>query len=197
MIIHIAAVPLSPVHPPSLLGYYINDCDAALIIASQSHSKLLGAVKETIDKDIKSLILEESWQQTINENVTSFQRESILRDSMPTNFYRNSDAMMLYTSGTTGKPKGVLLSHRNIDAQVRMLIKVWEWSKKDVIVHALPLHHTHGVINALLCPLYVGARYTDLNEIMKLLWSILTSVAYNSVVLCCPNLTRKQYGKIS
>jgi malonyl-CoA/methylmalonyl-CoA synthetase len=80
-------------------------------------------------------------------------------------FYQNSDAMMLYTSGTTGKPKGVLLSHKNIDAQVRMLIEVWQWSKKDVIVHALPLHHTHGVINALLCPLYVGARYSNLNEI--------------------------------
>lgn len=164
MIICIAAVPLSPVHPPSLLGYYVKDCDAALIIASQSHSQLLNAVQETVGQDIKSVILEESWQQTINQNVTPTQLKSNLCDTKPMEFYQNSDAMMLYTSGTTGKPKGVLLSHKNIDAQVRMLIEVWKWSKKDVIVHALPLHHTHGVINALLCPLYVGARYSNLNE---------------------------------
>ena len=59
----------------------------------------------------------------------------------------------------TGKPKGVLLSHVNLDSQVRMLLKTWGWTKKDVIVHSLPLHHTHGVVNALLCPLFVGARY--------------------------------------
>jgi malonyl-CoA/methylmalonyl-CoA synthetase len=123
---------------------------------------LLSAVKETVGNDIKSVILEESWHEAINQTVTSSQLESILQDTKPMNFYSKSDAMMLYTSGTTGKPKGVLLSHRNIDAQVRMLIEVWQWSKKDVIVHALPLHHTHGVINALLCPLYVGARYTSL-----------------------------------
>lgn len=151
------AVPLSPVHPPSLLGYYIKDCNAALLIASQSHSKLLSAVKKTVGNEIQSLILEESWQQETKTKCMSSQLDSILSGTKSIDFYRDSDAMMLYTSGTTGKPKGVLLSHKNINAQVRMLIKVWQWTKKDVIVHALPLHHTHGVINALLCPLYVGA----------------------------------------
>lgn len=152
-------MPLSPVHPPSLLGYYIKDCNAALLIASQSHSKLLSAVQKTVGNEIQSLILEESWQQETKTKCMSSQLDSILSGTKSIDFYRDSDAMMLYTSGTTGKPKGVLLSHKNINAQVRMLIKVWQWTKKDVIVHALPLHHTHGVINALLCPLYVGARY--------------------------------------
>ena len=156
------AVPLSPLHPPSLLGYYIKDCDAALLIATQNHSKLLDAVKEAVGDPMESLILEEFWHmksnQAIKEDDTS-KLDSLLGGTKPIDFYRDTNAMMLYTSGTTGKPKGVLLSHGNIDAQVRMLVDVWKWTKKDVIVNALPLHHTHGVINALLCPLYVGARY--------------------------------------
>lgn len=46
----------------------------------------------------------------------------------------------------------------NLGVQVRMLIRMWQWSASDVIVNPLPLHHTHGVVNALLCPLYIGAR---------------------------------------
>ncbi len=153
---------MSPSHPPALLSYYIKDCDAALLIATQIHSKLLSAVRETVGDKMQSIILEESWnlkpnQATGKENAS--QLDSLLDDTKPVDFYRDSNAMMLYTSGTTGKPKGVLLSHGNVDAQVRMLIEIWQWTQKDVIVNALPLHHTHGVINALLCPLYVGARY--------------------------------------
>lgn len=108
---------------------------------------------------MKSIILEDSWQLAEkNETGSDQQIDGLLQETKPIDFYRDSNAMMLYTSGTTGKPKGVLLSHENIDAQVRMLLDVWRWTKKDVIVHALPLNHTHGVVNALLCPLYVGAR---------------------------------------
>lgn len=143
------------------MGYYIQDSQASLVIASQSHSKLLQAVKETVPNDLKSVILEDHWhKESSKEALTSgnYELSTSLENTMPLEFYHGANAMMLYTSGTTGKPKGVLLSHYNLDAQVRMLLPVWGWTMKDVIVHALPLHHTHGVVNALLCPLYVGAR---------------------------------------
>ena len=76
--------------------------------------------------------------------------------------------VVLYTSGTTGKPKGVLLSHVNVDAQVRTLVRAWAWSPADIIVHVLPLHHTHGIVNALLCPLYVGARSVHFAQVKLL-----------------------------
>ncbi len=66
-------------------------------------------------------------------------------------------AMILYTSGTTSRPKGVVTTHRNITSQITTLIDAWGWTAEDRILHVLPLHHTHGIINALLCPLWAGA----------------------------------------
>lgn len=67
-------------------------------------------------------------------------------------------AMMLYTSGTTSRPKGVVTTHRNIQAQVESLVSAWEWSADDRIPLFLPLHHIHGIINILSCGLWSGAR---------------------------------------
>jgi len=53
---------------------------------------------------------------------------------------------------------GVVLTHSNLHHQVSSLCKAWEITSKDVILHTLPLHHMHGIMNALLCPLYVGAK---------------------------------------
>jgi len=67
-------------------------------------------------------------------------------------------AMMVYTSGTTGRPKGVVTTHANITAQVASLVTAWEWRGDDAIPLVLPLHHVHGIINVLACALWAGAR---------------------------------------
>ena len=66
-------------------------------------------------------------------------------------------AMILYTSGTTSDPKGVVATHRNVEAQVVSLVEAWGWSSEDHILNHLPLHHVHGIINAMSCALWVGA----------------------------------------
>ena len=66
-------------------------------------------------------------------------------------------ALMLYTSGTTSRPKGVVLTHANLQAQVECLTEAWEWRASDRALHVLPLNHTHGVINVLACALWNGA----------------------------------------
>lgn len=65
-------------------------------------------------------------------------------------------AMMLFTSGTTNKPKGVVSTHRTIRAQITTLLDAWCWSDDDVIPLFLPLHHIHGIINILSCGLWAG-----------------------------------------
>ena len=66
-------------------------------------------------------------------------------------------AMMLYTSGTTSTPKGVVTSHVNIQAQIESLVEAWEWQASDTIPLFLPLHHIHGIINVMSCALWSGA----------------------------------------
>jgi malonyl-CoA/methylmalonyl-CoA synthetase len=70
---------------------------------------------------------------------------------------KERSALILYTSGTTGNPKGVVTTHQNIEAQITSLTHAWEWSKEDHILNVLPMHHVHGIINVLSCALWSGA----------------------------------------
>ncbi|EEP77517.1 conserved hypothetical protein [Uncinocarpus reesii 1704] len=70
---------------------------------------------------------------------------------------RQRGGMMLYTSGTTNRPKGVLLPHSALMAQIQSLVDAWEYSPRDRLLHLLPLHHIHGTVNAILAPLLAGS----------------------------------------
>jgi malonyl-CoA/methylmalonyl-CoA synthetase len=66
-------------------------------------------------------------------------------------------AAILYTSGTTGKPKGAMLSHRNLVANGETLIELWRFTPQDRLIHALPIFHVHGLFVAVHCALFSGA----------------------------------------
>jgi malonyl-CoA/methylmalonyl-CoA synthetase len=66
-------------------------------------------------------------------------------------------AMIIYTSGTTSRPKGVVTTHGNITAQITTLVDAWGWSGGDRTLLCLPLHHVHGIINVVSCALWAGA----------------------------------------
>ena len=136
------AVPLSLSAKENELKYSISDCDIKLIISSKSCD-----AKQHIPKKegLEVRHLEDFNSQLIKN----------LPEILP-----NRKAMILYTSGTTSKPKGVISTHNNIESQITALVKAWEWTKDDHIPLFLPLHHVHGIINSLSCPLYVGAKVT-------------------------------------
>ncbi|GGU85530.1 acyl-CoA synthetase [Streptomyces litmocidini] len=71
-------------------------------------------------------------------------------------------ALVVYTSGTTGPPKGVLLSHRAVAASLDALAEAWSWTADDVLVHALPLFHVHGLVLGILGPLRRGGEVRHL-----------------------------------
>ncbi len=81
-------------------------------------------------------------------------------------------AHIIYTSGTSGKPKGVVHTHASHRHQVESIGEAWQILPRDTVLNALPLHHVHGIVNALLCPLWYGARVEilprfDADEVWK------------------------------
>ncbi len=133
------AVPLCTKHPYASIKYVIEDTGAAAVIFSEEYRELVGPLFTTFK--IGALPVGQSVEQ-----------EGILPNIQP-----DRRAMILYTSGTTGRPKGVVATHQNIEAQIRALVTSWEWQKDDHILNILPLHHVHGIVNVLCCALWSGA----------------------------------------
>jgi malonyl-CoA/methylmalonyl-CoA synthetase len=133
------AVPLCITYPEEALLYVAEDTQCSHIIAS------------TCFADLASIVAVKSTASfSLVENCFSDVR--ILPD-----IDENRKAMILYTSGTTSKPKGVVTTHKTITAQIKSLIEAWQWSSKDHTLCVLPLHHVHGIINVIGCAMWSGA----------------------------------------
>lgn len=165
-----SAVPLSPKHPEELLKYFISDSDSTLLIATPEFEPRMKSVADSLGR--KLLVVDHaswipttqsvagsSWLDPTHELITVDGQRSITLNNVPEGeFYADSNAMLLYTSGTTGNPKGVIISHKNLEAQIQALTHAWQFTSKDCLLHVLPLNHVHGCVNALLCPLHSGAK---------------------------------------
>ena len=134
------AVPLCTRHPAPELAYVLDDAQASIVVTHPEFQSLL----EPLARQRKLRFL------NIRGNGPGPQRP--LPQVAP-----SRRAMILYTSGTTGKPKGVVTSHQNIVAQISSLTEAWRWHADDRVLLVLPLHHIHGIINVLGCALWAGA----------------------------------------
>lgn len=133
------AVPLGLTHPPAELEYASRDSQASALIAGVEEAARLKTAAQNINLPLLTAPLPEAPHADLPR------------------LSRERRAMILYTSGTTGKPKGVVSTHGNLEAQTRCLAEAWEWSPSDRLLHVLPLHHIHGIVNGLTCALYSGA----------------------------------------
>lgn len=133
------AVPLHPEHPEPELDHVIGDSRCSTIITSASHLDLAGRLADT--HELKLVVRDLQ------------QRSTERRPTPPV----ESDALIVYTSGTTGRPKGVVHTHASLAAQMVGMTEAWRWTADDRIICVLPLHHVHGLVNVTLTPLWVGA----------------------------------------
>ncbi len=113
-------------------------------------------------------------------------------------------AAILYTSGTTGRSKGAMLSHGNLESNARALMDYWRFDETDVLLHALPIFHTHGLFVATNVSLMAGGSMIllprfDLDEIIRWLpqsTSMMGVPTFYSRLLARPDFTRELVGHI-
>jgi len=134
------AVPLCVTHPAPELEYVLDTTRPAVAVSSRRFAEILRPLAET--RGIEFLLADEIDAEPVPLPTVDPARR----------------AMILFTSGTTGRPKGVVTTHANIEAQIRSLVEAWEWSIQDRILLTLPLHHIHGIVNVIGCALWIGAR---------------------------------------
>ncbi len=149
------SVMLNPGFKRDEMDYFLKDTDAKIAIVGKREEALIRSVDER--RPILSV-----------ETETPF-TERKLFPSSPSQILHgegSSDdpAVLIYTSGTTGQPKGAILTQRNLIQDAKNIIQIWEMTETDVLCHALPLFHVHGLCFALHTSLIAGSKIVMMDE---------------------------------
>jgi malonyl-CoA/methylmalonyl-CoA synthetase len=143
-------LPLNPAYTLNELGYFITDAEPALVVCDPSMDAgiktiavKVGARVETLGADGKGSLTEAAMAAS-SEFITVARADDDL-------------AAILYTSGTTGRSKGAMLTHDNLASNACSLVDYWRFTDKDVLIHALPIYHTHGLFVASNVTLFARA----------------------------------------
>jgi len=168
-----SVVPISPLHPPPERAFFLRQSGARAQLVSAS---LAATMPES---PVLRLVFAAGRLLTPLVSAPETTPPDISARAAAT-----SCALLLYTSGTTGQPKGVPLSHDNIWSCVQTLISDWGMSPADRLIHALPLHHVHGICVALLSAFCSGASTELLARYEPV--QVLESAARASVLMGVP-----------
>ncbi|KAE8335608.1 hypothetical protein BDV24DRAFT_169043 [Aspergillus arachidicola] len=141
-------VPLCTTHPVKELLYTIGDSDPSLIILHPSFAHFETPLREGTKNSIPFMDLDPFTQSVAPTAV----RLPPFNSQCPL----DRRALMIYTSGTTSSPKGCVTTHKNITFQAECLVKAWKYAPSDHLIHVLPLHHVHGIINGLTASFISG-----------------------------------------
>jgi malonyl-CoA/methylmalonyl-CoA synthetase len=182
-------LPLNTAYQRAELEYFFADAEPRVIVCGDA---MLGVIA-TLAKGATVLTLDAHGGEIADRAA-----------SMPATFAtvaRAPDdlAAILYTSGTTGRSKGAMLTHRNLASNALALVEAWQFSRHDVLLHALPIYHVHGLFVAVHCVLLAGARMIwlprfEAHEVATLLpkASVMMGVpTFYSRLLAEPALTRQ------
>jgi malonyl-CoA/methylmalonyl-CoA synthetase len=135
-------VPLNTAYTVEELAYFIGDAEPAVVVVDPSRAEavraLTGAAVLTLDGDGNGVDTPRAAFETVPRGADDL-------------------AAILYTSGTTGRSKGAMLSHDNLASNAKALVDLWRFTSDDVLIHALPIYHVHGLFVALHCALLSGA----------------------------------------
>jgi malonyl-CoA/methylmalonyl-CoA synthetase len=137
------AVPLAISHPPPELRHVVEDSGAEVVVASPEFEAAVQPIAAA------------AGARPVGTREALAARAAG-HSTLPA-LAEGRRAMIVYTSGTTGKPKGTVTTHAAIRAQVESLVEAWGWTADDRTLLVLPLHHVHGIVNVVACALWSGA----------------------------------------
>lgn len=143
-------LPLNTAYQRSELTYFLQDAQPSIIVCKPESN---GLMRELSAAATPVLTLDGEGRGSLADAAAALPSEFVTVDSAP-----DDVAVILYTSGTTGRSKGAMVTHRNLLSNARALIDCWRFSERDVLLHALPVFHIHGLFVANHCALLSGAR---------------------------------------
>jgi len=142
------AVPLNPDFKKSEMAYFLADAEPKAVLCGRDQEAMIREIAPALKRVV--IPSEEPYQ-----GIDFFRSAPDLQPRV--HIDADNLGLIIYTSGTTGNPKGAVLTHRNLIHDAKNIIKIWEITTHDVLCHALPLFHVHGLCFALYTALLAGA----------------------------------------
>lgn len=143
-------LPLNTAYTLNELDYFIGDAEPSLVVCGPAKAEGLAPIAAKVKAKVETLGADGKGSLTDAAKKASGEFTTVPRE--------NDDlAAILYTSGTTGRSKGAMLSHDNLASNSLSLVDYWRFTDKDVLIHALPIYHTHGLFVATNVTLFSRA----------------------------------------
>ncbi|NLS73107.1 malonyl-CoA synthase [Bradyrhizobium brasilense] len=143
-------LPLNTAYTLNELEYFITDAEPALVVCDPSKQDGIKAIAAKVGAKVETLGASGNGSLTEAADQAAKEFATVPRGN-------NDLAAILYTSGTTGRSKGAMLSHDNLASNSYSLVDYWRFTDKDVLIHALPIYHTHGLFVASNVTLFARA----------------------------------------
>ncbi len=143
-------VPLNTAYQRGELSYFLDDAEPRVIVCRPQAADL---IQDLYGSRSQIFSLDEDGGGSLAHAAAESGHDFATVEMQP-----GDSAVIIYTSGTTGRSKGALVTHRNLASNARVLVDYWQFGANDVLLHALPMFHVHGLFVANHCALLAGAK---------------------------------------
>ena len=188
--------PLNTAYKANELSFFLGDAQPSIFICEKQIYESISSL-DLLSKPENIYTLNSDEKESIHHIKREGYREVVMCS-------KDDTAALLYSSGTTGQPKGIMLSHENIGSNALALKEAWNFTTEDSLLHALPIYHVHGLFVALGCVFMSGSKIHwldtfDVDKVIEFLpkCTVMMGVpTYYTRLISNPNLNKDIVGNI-